>query len=299
MEKIRLQVEKYAPQAKESKTVEPSFEIKGVPYYDILPTEPIERPRQTLLPMSLVGDWVREYVDEFNSKVEDPKKAKKIGWDTVSNEGLIKNPNFGSFEHYAAVEYDEEGNLVKFNNDLILWQDGKVDQRTGVATPGSVVAPIEKVGDNYYVHCFWQWRYAPWDADIKISEELTDPKDIENFKALNTGMWFLTTPGGFAQFVGESEEVVAKREAMEEAGLEVTAPIFTRKSFNRANVASLVGVGFSTFERVGEEIKQEGEKLFGKMAVRIDVFRTQDDLVAAAVNFAREELGLISSGSSK
>ncbi len=55
-----------------------SFEIKGVPYYDVLPTEPIERPRQTLLPMSLVGDWVREYIDEFNSKVEAPKKAMTI-----------------------------------------------------------------------------------------------------------------------------------------------------------------------------------------------------------------------------
>lgn len=112
-------------------------------------------------------------------------------------------------------------------------------------------------------------------------------------------MWFLTTPGGFAQFVGESQEAVAKREAMEEAGLEVTLPVFTRKSFNRANIASLVNVGFSTFERVGEEIKEDGEKLFGKMAVRIDVFRTTDELVSAAVNFAREELGLVSSGSSR
>lgn len=295
-----MPVEKYAPQVKESRLVEPSFEIRGVPYYDVLPTEPTEKPRQTLLPMSLVGDWVREYVDEFNSKVEDPKKIKKIGWDTTrGNEGLMQNLGFGSFQHYAAVEYDEEGNLVKFNNDLILWQDGRIDQRTGIATPGSVVVPIEKVGDDYYVHCFWQWRSAPWDADIKVPEEFTDPKDIESFKALNTGMWFLTTPGGFAQFVGESQEVVAKREAIEEAGLEITKPVFTRKSFNRANVAPLLGVGFSTFKRVGEEIKQEGEKLFGKMAVRIDVFRTTDELVAASVNFAREELGLISSGSSK
>jgi len=291
MVEVKLPVDKYFLKNEEVVVVEPDFEIGGVSYYDHLPSEPIERPRQTLLPVSLIKDWINGFIEDYNAKNE---KKKNIGWN-IDGSGL-KNPNFGSVQHYAVVEFDSEGNLVKYLNDGLLWQDGKLDTRTGIATPGSLVAPIEKVKNDYYVHCFWQWRPAAWDAEIVIPEDITDPKEIEEFKALNTGMWFLTVPGGFAQFVEDKFKDVAEREAIEEAGIIVDKPVFDKKSFNRASVASLVGVGFSTFERVGDEIKQEGEKLLGKMAVRIDVFRTPDAMVAEAVNFAREELGLIRSG---
>ncbi|AKM82858.1 hypothetical protein A2422_02715 [Candidatus Woesebacteria bacterium RIFOXYC1_FULL_31_51] len=291
MVEVKLPIEKYSSENRKTISIEPNFKIGEVSYYDVLPSEPIERPRQTLLPVTLIKDWINDFIDNHNSENE---KKKGIGWN-IDNSGL-KNPNFGSVQHYAVVEYDTEGNLINYLNDGLLWQDGKLDTRTGIATPGSLVAPIEKINDDYYVHCFWQWRPAAWDAKIIIPDNLTDPKEIEEYKALKTGMWFLTVPGGFAQFVGDTTEDVAKREAMEEAGIAIDKPVFDKKSFNRASVASLVGVGFSKFERVGDEIKQEGEKLFGKMAVRIDVFRTPDAMVAESVNFAREELGLIRSG---
>ena len=289
----RLPVEKYLPQNKELKSVEPAYKIGDVSYFDKLPPPPTERARHTLLPMNVVGDWVRDFVDDWNSKND---KKKSIGWHVDTDREELKNPNFGSAQHYAEVNYDEAGNLTNFISDGILWENGKIDTRTGIATPGSVVAPIEKRSDGYYVHCFWQWRPAPWDADIKVPDELTDQKEIEEFKALNSGKWMLTVPGGFAGFVGDTKEVVAKREALEEAGLRVKKPIITAKSFNRANIRTKIGIGFSTFERVGEEVKDEGEKLFGKMAVRIDKFRSDDEMSMAAVNFAREELDLISSG---
>ena len=253
---VRLPVEKYSPQSKELRYVEPAFEVKGVPYYDVLPVEPTERRRHTLLPMSLIGDWVQNFVEDWNLKNE---KKKSIGW--KGDASGIRNPNFGSAEHYAEVEYDENGNLVNFISDGILWQNGKLDTMTGIATPGSVIAPIEKRDEGYYVHCFWQWRPAPWDAKTVVPAELTDPKDIESFKALNTGMWLLTTPGGFAQLVADTPETVAKREAIEEAGLKIGKPVFRSKSFNRANVATLVGIGYSTFERIGDEIKRSARFL--------------------------------------
>lgn len=288
-----MPVERFSPQVKEAKSVEPVYKIGDVSYYDRLPSEPTERSRHTLLPMSLVGDWVRDFVEDWNSKND---KKKSIGWKVDMDNEAIINPNFGSAQHYAEVNYDTEGNLTNFISDGILWENGKLDTRTGIATPGSVVAPIEKREDGYYVHCFWQWRPAPMDAEIKVPAELTNPRDIEEFKALNTGEWFLTTPGGFASFVGDKAEDVAKREALEEAGLRVEKPVFVKKSFNRANIRTKINVGFSTFERVGDEVDDEGEKLFGKMAVRIDKFRTTDEMASAAVNFAREELDLISSG---
>jgi ADP-ribose pyrophosphatase YjhB (NUDIX family) len=194
----------------------------------------------------------------------------------------------------AVVEYDEDGNLTKYSHDIVLWNDGAVDPRTETSSPGAVVVPIEKVGENYYVHCFWQWRFAPWDDEIQVPDDLT-AEQAKDFVALNRGEWFLTTPGGFASFAGEKPETVAKREAMEEAGLKVLKPVFDRKSFNRANVSTLVRVGYSVFERTGtEQLVDEAEKILGKMAVRIDKFRTTDAHVGEAIQFAREDLGLIS-----
>lgn len=290
---IRLPVDKFSPQSKEIKPVEPVYIIGDVSYYDELPSEPTERSRHTLLPMSLVGEWVEDFVIDWNLHNE---KKKSIGWKVDTEKEKLVNPNYGSVEHYAEVNYDKDGNLTNFISDGILWENGKIDSRTGIATPGAVVAPIEKRGDGYYVHCFYQWRPSPMDAEIKVPVEITDPKDVEEFKALNTGEWLLTTPGGFASFTSDRPEDVAKREALEEAGIKVDAPILVKKSFNRANIRTKIGVGYSMFERVGDGISDEGEKLLGKMAVRIDKFRSIDEMVSAAVNFAREELGLISSG---
>lgn len=277
------------------KQVEPLYKAGDVEYYDQVPPVPTEIPRHTLLPMSEIGDWVKDYVEVYN---EDPnnKKKKEIGWKVDPEQEQIVNPKYGSAQHYAEVKYDEDGNLVDFVSDGILLENGPLDERTGIATPGSVVAPIEKREDGYYVHCFYQWRPAPWDAEVKVPEELTDPKDIEQFKALNTGEWFLTVPGGFAKFAGNSLEDVAAEEALEESGLRIRRPKFKAKSFNRANVRSQIGIGFAEFERIDNGIVDQGEKLLGKFAVRIDKFRSKDSMSSEAVNFAREELDLISSG---
>lgn len=286
----RLPVEQYARAKEVHAPVEPAFTIGEVAYYDALPSEPKENPRQTLLPMSLIGQWVNDYI------TTNPEEKRRINWN--ADESGIENPRFGSVKHYATVEYDTEGNLTKYLFDGILQEDGTLDPRTGIATPGSVVAPIEDVDGKLYVHCFYQWRPAAWDQEMSFPAELTDPKEIEEYKASQRGMWMLTVPGGFAEFVGDSPEAVGRREAMEEAGLAIDKPVFARQSFNRASTASLINVGFSTFKRVGNELQSEGELLMGsgKTAVRIDAFRSQDAMSSAAVNTAREGLGLIRYG---
>ncbi len=273
-------------------TVESAFTIGEVSYYDALPSEPSERPRQTLMPMSEIGAWARSYVEVWN--VTHPEQQKSIRWQ--ADKSGLKDPNFGSVLHYATVNYDEEGNLTQLVDDTYLTQDGRLDERTGIATPGAVVAPIEKRPDGYYVHAFWQWRPAAWDQEVEVPAEITDPKQIEDFKAMNTGEWMLSLPGGYARKVGALFSETADEEARSEAGLQIDKPVFTSHSFNRARVATQIGTGFSTFQRVGEEIKDAGELLSGKLAVRIDQFRSKDAMVMAAVNFAREELGLIRYG---
>lgn len=285
----RLPVEEYAAPARNVERVEPAFKVGDVEYFDRLPSEPAERPRQTLLPMSEVRDWAEGYIEAWNA--EHPDKPKSIRWQ--ADESGLEDPKFGSVKHYATVNYDTDGNLTELVDDTFLTQDGRIDERTGIATPGAVVAPIEKRDDGYYVHCFWQWRPAAWDQDVEVPPELTDPSEIEKFKALNTGEWMLSLPGGYARKVGAMFQETAHDEAREEAGLKIDRPVFTSHSFNRARNATKIGTGFSTFERVGDEVKDAGELLSGRMAVRIDRFRSTDAMAMASVNFAREELGLI------
>lgn len=292
----RLPVEQYAATAPVVDRVEPAFRIGDVEYFDRLPSEPTERPRQTLLPMSEIGDWARDYIEVWNS-THPPEQHKSIRW--KADESGLEDPKFGSVKHYGTVNYDIEGNLTQLVDDTYLTEDGRLDERTGIATPGAVVAPIEKRPDGYYVHAFWQWRPAAWDQEVEVPSEITDPAEIEKFKALNRGEWMLSLPGGYARKVGAMFPETADEEAREEAGLKIDKPVFTNHSFNRARVATQIGTGFSTFERVGDEIKDEGELLSGKMAVRIDKFRSKDAMAMAAVNLAREELGLISSGATK
>lgn len=293
--KLRLPVEQYPAQPSVGERIEPVSKIGDVAYFDRLPSEPAEKPRQTLLPVdgpAGIREWIVGYIEAWNR--EHPDKPKSIRWQ--ADESGLKDPNFGSVEHYATVNYDESGNVTELVDDTFLLQDGRLDERTGIATPGSVIAPIERRADGYYVHCFWQWRPAAWDQEIEVPSELTDPTEIEKFKALHTGEWMLSLPGGYARKVGALFSETAFDEAMEEAGLRINRPVFTSHSFNRARNATKIGIGFSTFERVGDEIKDAGELLSGRMAVRIDQFRSTDAMAMACVNFAREELGLISSG---
>lgn len=290
----RLPVERYPSPQISGEQVEPASKIGDVAYFDRLPSTPVEKPRQTLLPMSLIGDWARKYITFWNK--EHPDKPKSIRWQ--ADESGLQDPKYGSVKHYATVNYDTEGNLTELIDDTFLTQDGRIDERTGIATPGAVVAPIEKRPDGYYVHCFWQWRPAAWDQEIEVPPELTDPKDIENYKALHTGEWMLSLPGGYAKRVGALFPETADTEAREEAGLKIDKPVYTSHSFNRARNATKIGIGFSTFERAGDEIKDAGELLSGRMAVRIDQFRSTDAMAMAAVNFAREQLGLIREGHS-
>lgn len=187
------------------------------------------------------------------------------GWQPVMVNGEFtgfKNPKLGQFIHSAVVD----GGKALY--DLILWDDGPIGS-DGLATPGAVVAPIEKREDGYYVHCFYQWRPA-------------------------MGMWVLTLPGGFAKFVGESPEAVAAREALEESGIKLLNNKIEASSGNRANVRTLVNVGYAEFDVVGDEISEEIEKIFGKFAIRIDKFPwSTDRFTNEAVYLAQRELGLV------
>lgn len=273
-----------------------AFTKGGVKYFNELPVCSETPPNQTIMTMdALPGlrEWVQTTIETFNAGEPDPKKHKRLAW--KSEQDVLENPGFGSFKHAVTVNVDGEGNLINYLFDFVLWNDGAINERTGLSTPGAVVVPIEKVGDEYYVHCFWQWRPAVWDDENKVPEEL-NAQEAAQFVALNRGDWFLTTPGGFAAFAGETPDALAKREGMEEAGLKVEKPVFDRKNFNRANVATLLRVGYSVFERMGEEptLKESAEKIVGKMAVRIDKFDTKDGIVSEAVFFAMRDLGLIS-----
>ena len=272
----------------------PLFEKGGVPYYAEIPSAPREKPRQTILSLGdeTVKRWVEAaYAHQHETQVD--KKKRVIDW--RHNPSGITNPGFGSYDHGVIVEFDKEGIVTKALHDTVIWNDGPLDEKTGLATSGTVIIPIEKVGDEYYVHCFWQYRSAPYDSTIKVPKDMTDPKQIRDFIALNRGMWMLTTPGGFADFASETPEAVAKREALQEAGLRIHKPTLTQQSFNRANIGNLVNVGFCTFERkTDRKLSKDAEIILGKMAIRIDKFQTNDAIVGAAVSFAREQLGLTS-----
>lgn len=259
----------------------PAFEIGGIPYYDELPSPPEEHPDITVVPTWMVPPHL---------------KKKSWGWNPTW-EG-VENPNFGSFRHYAQVRTNESGQIIKVDFDLIRWNDGAIDGRTGLPSPGSVVAGIELVNGMYYVQSFWQWRNAAYDDEAyPVPESFEEPHEIEQYIANNTGVWMLTVPGGFAAFAGETTDSVAAREGMEESALQFLGIKTEKVCANRANVTTLVRVGYANFERLERATPTEtDEKLLGQFAVRIDAFRTSDALVGEAIRFAREELNLISPG---
>ena len=77
MVEVKLPIEKYSSENRKTISIEPNFKIGEVSYYDVLPSEPIERPRQTLLPVTLIKDWINDFIDNHNS--ENEKKKGKIG----------------------------------------------------------------------------------------------------------------------------------------------------------------------------------------------------------------------------
>ncbi len=274
----------------EAKRVEPAFYIDGIPYYDSLPERPTENPRITAVPMALVRGLVQAQIEESN---KSKPGSEGIGW---SQEDLsLVNPKYGRVEVYAIVDYDEEGNITNYRNDAVVWGDGPVDERTGLSTPGAVVVPIEEVDGRYYVHCFWQWRPVPWDSKKSVPENITNLDEVRQYVAVNRGKWFLTVPGGYAEFVGEGLENTAERETREEGGLEIGEVKIIPTCGNRASVSTEVGKGYAVFKRIeGKKLEESTEKIIGHMAVRIDVFRTDDDLVTVGIHHALQGLGLIS-----
>ncbi len=141
---------------KPSKEVTPAFEIGGIPYFTELPTPPETKPRQTVLALDEPGvkEWVEGFISAHNERESDPAKHKKLAW-SQTDEGL-ENAGFGTYKHSIVVEYDAEGDLTNYAYDMVMWNDGVINKETGLANPGAVVVPLERIGDAYYIHCSWQ-----------------------------------------------------------------------------------------------------------------------------------------------
>jgi ADP-ribose pyrophosphatase YjhB (NUDIX family) len=160
-----------------------------------------------------------------------------------------------------------------------------------LATPGTVIAPIEKVGDDYYVRCSWEYRAVVWDNSKVVPPEITDPLELEKYIANIGGEWVLSVPGGFANFVNETANDTAIAESIEEGGIKVNRPIFTDKTFNRNNIQTKIHLGYSTFETEREDPSLgRDERIVGNLAVNIRVFESADAMVQGAVDFAVREL---------
>jgi ADP-ribose pyrophosphatase YjhB (NUDIX family) len=189
------------------------------------------------------------------------EKLAKTGWQEVTDG--FENPKLGSFIHSVCLK----NNVPIY--DFIKWEDGALNEN-GKAKGGVVIAPVEEKNGDYYIHCFWQYRHM-----------------LES--------WVLTVPGGFGRY-SENKEQSAERESLEEAGLKLNKINFEQASVNRANVPTLINIGYATFS-LSEQINPDPlEKLIGKMAIRIDKFPwTKDLLVNGAVAFARQDLDLIKS----
>jgi ADP-ribose pyrophosphatase YjhB (NUDIX family) len=228
-----------------------------------LPKPPTKRPNLTIVPAWQARPLLA--------------KGKNFGWQ-LTEEGWV-NPGYGSFRHFAVVEADGQGNPTALKYDLILWDDGPIDPETGLATPGTVIVPIEKKDDMLFVRCFWEWRPAIWDQATGLQ-----------------GNWVLSVPGGFASFVGESAETAAKREALEEGAIHLfEVKILGHSSANRANTRTCVNFGYALFEVKEGATPTEAEgKLLGNFSVPLADFPTTlDKLVNEAVGETRKALGLV------
>lgn len=281
------------------------FTIEDIIYYEEMPECELPRPRRSLLPLDDpdVLAWCENAIEVQNAR-PDREREFKIGWEGSPDK--LMDERFGIITHSAVVDFSPDGNLTKYHTDQMTWGDGRVDTETGLVTPGTVIAPIEKMGDEYYVHCFWQYRVAPWNDEVSVPPNLTEEQK-RDFIALNRGAWYPTVSGGWAKEIGETALQTAKHESEEESGLKVVGnPTFTVQNFNRWNIINPVRLGFYVFERSEDsQLTTNDKKLIakmhasrdsdesvakGRMAVNIKHFESEDGLVNAAVNFALREI---------
>ena len=270
--------------------VEPSFIVGDIRYYDEVPNFPEKSPPQVVLPMSLVEDWVKSSNEEYNLSETDPKKHKKIGFSYLSNKKSFEKPGVGAFVHAAVINIDPEGNFISFAYDINVFKDGPIDTRNNLATPGSVVAPIEKIGDEYYARCFWEYRPVIWDNEKVIPEDINDPEELEKYLAVNRGEWVLSVPGGYAKVAKQSGSEVASEEASEEGGVFISKPIFVDKTFNRSNQETKTHIGYSMVSGEGTRHSGRDERIYGSFAVNVKAFGSSDAMSQAAVDFALRDL---------
>jgi 8-oxo-dGTP pyrophosphatase MutT (NUDIX family) len=261
-----------------------------------MPLAPEERGTNTLVPFWLFEKEIGEFIPVFNVGKEE-KDQRAVKWSTSPTGSLIR-PDIGEFEHYAKVRLDAEGHFLEYVDDHIEWSNGPLDMRTHLAKPNAVTAPILFKDGEYWVLWFWAWREATWDDRwMQVPDDLHDRAAVELFIAQHRGVWYPTVPGGWAK-KGETSIQAAQRESREELAIRfLELNQIGRIVQDRSNGQTLVSIGYTTFEFVeGLELtKDEGELVKGKFATPIGKFRTEDGLVMAAINFAREELGLISS----
>jgi len=270
--------------------------MSDIQFVRSMPTPPEGRGANTLVPFWLFEAEINGFLPAFNAGKE-VKDQRAVKW-SVSPTGSLIRPDIGEFEHYAKVRLDADGNFSEYIDDHIEWSNGPLDMRTHLAKPNAVTAPILFKDGEYWVMWFWAWREAPWDDRREsVPESITDRADVEKYIAAHRGCWYPTVPGGWSK-LNETLKVAAEREAREELAIRFLEHNQGGRTVqDRSNGQTLVSIGFTTFEIIeGLELtKDEGELVKGRFATPIGNFRSEDSLVMAAVNFAREELGLISS----
>lgn len=283
--------------------VEPSFLKDGVPYYDELPLPPENLPiPQVVISMSEVGDLVKAYVEDFNSREPDPTKQKQIGFDTSGDKSWKKDP-VGSFTHAAVLNVGPEGNVTGYAYDIVIFRDGPINKVTGLPKPSSVVAPIEKVvtpsgATEHYVRCYWEYRPVVLDEKKYVAvANLDSVHDIEMALASVRGEWELSVPGKYAsaaESVPTSVSADARSTALLKGGLAIGAPIMEKKTLNRSNQETKTRLGFAEFKPIdGQPEQYKDNKMYGSMGVNIKVFESDDGISELAVHVAVRKMGLI------
>jgi hypothetical protein len=266
------------------------FLKNGILYMDEMPLPPKDKLKKTVLPLS--DPQARKIMESSN---------KSLKW--THTDTSISNQQFGSVEQAIFIRTNNEGKK-EIVHDSYLVYDGPID-KNGLSTGGAVTAPVEKVkmsdgSYKYYVHFTFEYRVAAFDHKKNPLPDGLSEEQRNKYIAENRGEWFPTVSGGFANSTKESPTETGKREAREETPyLKISNPKYTTQFTNRAVSVNPIYVGYATYEanpnyKDGETIGDGNEVFSGKYAVPLDVFETQDGLVTQAVNFARQNLGLIS-----
>lgn len=260
-----------------------------------MPAPPAERGANTFVPFWMYRREIEKFIADFNSKETDPKKWRKITW-SAGNETNLHRQDIGDYAHYAKIRLDADGKFLEYVDDHTRVANGPIDPRTGLCTPNTVTAPILYKDGEYFVVWFWAWREATWDDRREsVPAELTDRTSIETYIAQHRGAWYPTVPGGWSN-AGEKIEAAAKRESREEMAIRLISHDQKGRTVqDRSNFQTLVSVGFSTFEIVeGLDLTKDEGELVGKnrFATPIGSFHSEDALVTAAVDYAKQKLGL-------